>query len=78
MEYAKNIVKSGKQRYSFTSYLIIPAYTRPPLTDAKMDKTFSRAIPYRVRPLLITPTLHLVNINTVNVKINSANIRCIE
>jgi hypothetical protein len=78
MAYAESISNTGKQRYSFTSYLIIPAYTRPPLTDAKMHKTFSSAIPYRVRPLLIAPALHLININTVNVKINSANIRCIE
>ena len=78
MAYAESINNTGKQRYSFTSYSIIPPYPRPPLTDAKMHKTFSRAIPYRVRPLLIAPALHLVNINTVNIKINSANIRCIK
>ena len=78
MEYAKSTVKSGKQRYSFTNYLIIPPYTRPPLTDAEMHKTFSSAIAHRIWPVLVTPALHLININAVNVKINSANIRCIK
>ena len=78
MAYAESISNTGKQRYSFTSYLIIPPYPRPPLTDAKMHKTFSSAIAHRIWPMLIAPSLRLININTVNVKINSANIRCVE
>ena len=78
MAYAESISNTGKQKYSFTSYLIIPPYTRPPLTDAKMDKTLSSAIPYRVGPVLIAPALHLININAVDVKVNRTYIRCIE